>query len=196
MTLGLTGGYCAGKDAVAAILARAGFAIIDVDEVGHEVLQGRRAEVLGAFGPGVAGRDGQVDRRALGRAVFGDESQRAKLEAILHPEMVLRVRERAAAEARAGRDVVVNAAILYRMGLDRMCDAVVFVQARAWRRLLRAMGRDGLSLTQAIQRLASQRDVRLQMSGSGVDTYRVRNDRGLHSLERSVTALVTRLRSR
>ncbi len=196
MVLGLTGSYCAGKDAVAGILARAGFHVIDVDEVGHQVLDDRREEVIAAFGAGIAGPGGTIDRRVLGRRVFADRAARARLEAILHPEMVRRVRALAAAAAGAGRDVVINAAILRRMGLDRDCDAVLFVRSRAWRRLLRAMRRDRLPLAQAAARLASQRGLRLQQCSPGVDTISVRNDRDLHSLQRAVAALLGKLRER
>jgi hypothetical protein len=58
------------------------------------------------------------------------------------------------------------------------------------------MRRDGLPLGRAVARLASQRDVRPQQYGSGVDTYTVRNDRGLPSLERSVGAALGKLRER
>ena len=106
MVLGLTGQYCAGKDAVARILERNGFRVIDVDRVGHEVLEERREEVAAAFGPGVRRADGSIDRRALGRIVFADPAALARHEAIVHPAMVERVRALAAAERAAGRDVL------------------------------------------------------------------------------------------
>jgi len=196
MVLGLTGSCCAGKDAVAGILGRAGFHVIDVDEVGHDVLRDLAGRVVAAFGPEIVESDGSIDRQRLGRIVFADPASRARLEQILHPEMVRRVRAEAARLASARRDIVINAAILQRMGLDEGCDAVLFVRACWWRRLGRAMRRDRLPLGQAIARLASQGDVRPQQYGSGVDTYTVRNDRGLHSLERSVAVVLGKLRER
>jgi len=199
MVLGLTGGYCAGKDAVARILERTGFQVLDVDRIGHEVLEERRAEVAAAFGPGVLRTDGSIDRRALGRIVFADPAALARLEAIVHPAMVERVRARAAAGRAAGRDVAVNAAILRRMGLDRLCDAVLEVRSCLPRRFVRGLRRDRLGPVQVLRRMRSQRpgSRRLNRKTPGVDTYTVRNDRATtRRLELSVDRIVDRLRHR
>ena len=139
MVIGLTGRYCAGKDAVARILGRRGFAVLDVDRIGHEVLEERRDAVAAAFGESVRRADGSIDRRAVGRIVFADPAALALLEGIVHPAMVERVRSLAAVETAAGRDAVVNAALLRHMRLDRYCDAVVEVRARAFRRFFRGL---------------------------------------------------------
>lgn len=206
MVIGLTGAYCAGKDAVARLLERRGYTVIDVDRVGHEALEARRDEVTAAFGPRVARPDGSIDRRALGRIVFADRAALARLESIVHPPMVATVAGLAAAARAAGRDAVVNAAILRRMGLDRLCDAVVEVRAAAWRRFLRGLGRDRLGPWQVLRRMRSQRPGRPAPGGRsgrvygmapGVDTYIVRNDRATtRRLELSVDRLLGRLRRR
>lgn len=199
MVLGLTGRYCAGKDAVARILERRGFRVLDVDRIGHEVLEQRREEAAAAFGPAVRRADGSIDRRQLGRIVFADPAALARLEAIVHPAMVERVRALAAAERAAGRDVAVNAAILRRMGLDGLCDAVCEVRACLPRRFLRAVRRDRLGPLQVLRRMRSQRQTGrgLKRKPPGVDTYIVRNDRATtRRLELSVDRLLERLRHR
>jgi dephospho-CoA kinase len=132
-----------------------------------------------------------VDRKALGRIVFTNAVARARLEAIVHPYMVARVREEI---ARRGGDIVVNAAILHRMGLHRLCGAVVCVTSPFPLRLLRAMRRDRLSLRDAWSRLASQKDICPQKKGRGVDTYTVRNSGSPRSLERHAALLAGKLR--
>jgi dephospho-CoA kinase len=199
MVLGLTGRYCAGKDAAARILERKGFRVIDVDRVGHEVLEERAAEVAAAFGPGVRRADGSIDRRALGRIVFADPSALARHEAIVHPAMVERVRVLAAAERAAGRDAAINAALLRHMGLDRFCDAVLEVRACFPRRFFRGLRRDRLGPVQVLRRMRSQWTGfrRLNRKTPGVDTYTVRNDRATtRRLEHSVDRIVDRLRHR
>jgi dephospho-CoA kinase len=199
MVLGLTGRYCAGKDTAARVLGRRGFRVLDVDAIGHEVLQERCEEVAAAFGPGVRRADGSIDRQALGRIVFADPSALARHEAIVHPAMVERVRVLAAAERAAGRDLAVNAALLRQMGLDRLCDAVLEVRACLPLRILRGLRRDRLGLVQVLQRTRSQRrgSRRLNRKTPGVDTYIVRNDRATtRRLELSVDRLVDRLRHR
>jgi dephospho-CoA kinase len=199
MVLGLTGPYCAGKDAAARVLERRGFRVLDVDAIGHEALEERRDEAAAAFGPGVRRADGSVDRRALGRVVFADPVALARLEAIVHPAMVEKVRALAAAQRAAGRDVAVNAALLRHMGLDGACDAILEVRACFPVRLLRGLRRDRLGLVQVLRRMRSQRSGsrRLNSKSPGVDTYTVRNDRATtRRLELSVDRIVDRLRHR
>jgi dephospho-CoA kinase len=199
MVLGLTGGYCAGKDAAARILERRGFTVIDVDRIGHAVLEQRRDEVAAAFGAGVRRPDGSIDRRALGRIVFADPRALARHEAIVHPAMVERVSALVAAERAAGRDVAVNAALLAAMGLERLCDAVLEVHACFPRRFLRGLRRDRLGPAQVLRRMRSQSRAarRLKRKPPGVDTYTVRNDRAApRRLELSVDRIVDRLRHR
>jgi dephospho-CoA kinase len=191
MIIGLTGRYCAGKDSAARALASRGYRIIDADSISHEVLVDRSFEVIAQFGPGVRAADGGVDRRALGRIVFADPAARARLESIMHPRIVARIRQLLAA---APGDVVINAPLLHRAGLHLICNAVIFVRAPALQRLLRAMRRDSLSLRDAWARIRSQDDVRPQSNGSAVDTYSVPNWGSARALERRIARLDRRLR--
>src|SRR5947209_2647899 len=79
--IGLTGGIGAGKSTVAAFLTELGARVIDADRIGHEVYRPGSegfARVAEAFGPGVVGADGAIDRRALGALVFADPAARAR----------------------------------------------------------------------------------------------------------------------
>jgi dephospho-CoA kinase len=174
---------------VAAILAERGFLVIDVDAVGHRVLREPQARELVAarFGPGVLASDGEVDRRALGRRVFRHRRELPALEAIVHPRMVERVREELAL---ATGPVVLNAAVLFRMGLDRLCGAVLCVRAPWWLRLARARRRDGLGLLQGLRRIASQRGICPKLPGPGVDIYYVDNSGDGNALRERVLRLL------
>jgi dephospho-CoA kinase len=189
--VGLTGKYCAGKDRVARIFAGHGFSVIDVDSLGHEALAARAARIIEIFGRSLANEDGTVNRRALGRIVFGNPAALARLEGVLHPAMVERVKELI---AQMGSDVVVNAAILHHMGLDALCRAVVCVTAPLPLRLLRAMRRDHLPLRDALARITSQKGICPQLNDPGVDTYNVPNRGSGGSLEHRVARLAQRLR--
>jgi len=69
-SIGLTGGYCAGKNEVANILVRYGWNVIDVDKLGHA---GALAGVGAAhkhFWRLYTKKDGGIDRKRLGEIVF------------------------------------------------------------------------------------------------------------------------------
>jgi dephospho-CoA kinase len=191
MVIGLTGRYCAGKGTAAAAFVRLGFTIADADKISHEVLVEKSAEVIKAFGSGVQQPGGGVDRRALGRIVFPDPAAQSRLEGILYPaitEKIMRI------IAESAGPVLIDAPLLQRAGLEKMCDAVVFVRAPALLRLLRAMRRDALSLGDAWTRINAQKDVRPQSIGRGVDTYSVMNWGSVRSLERRVARIVRDVR--
>ncbi len=191
MVIGLTGRYCSGKGTASRAFASHGFRVVDADELSHEVLAEKSVQVIREFGPGSRGPDGEVDRRALGRIVFADPAARARLEAILYPDITERIRRFIAEDDRA---VVINAPLLQRAGLQSLCDALVFVTAPAFIRLFRAMGRDRLSLRDAWRRINAQKDVRPQLNDRVVDTYTVRNWGSMRSLQRRVGRIAAALR--
>jgi dephospho-CoA kinase len=200
MVVGLTGRYCSGKGSAAAAFAALGFGVVDADELSHLVLAERAEQVIREFGPSVraAGSSGSaesaggaVDRRALGRIVFADPEARTRLEGILYPDITERIKRFIAEEK---RDVVINAPLLQRAGLQALCNALVFVTAPALVRCVRAMRRDCLSFRDAWKRINAQKDVRPQLNDRGVDTYIVRNWGSMRSLQRRVERLAADLR--
>jgi dephospho-CoA kinase len=160
LVIGLTGRSCAGKDRFADEFAALGIGVIDVDGLGHGALAAQAVRVAEAFGPQVMAADGSIDRKVLGKIVFGDPSQLKRLEAISHPWMVNECR-RLIAEAKAAGEpaVVLNAALLYRMRLDMLCDAVVFIRVPFYTRYRRAKERDKVSWEAFRAREKAQADV-------------------------------------
>lgn len=158
--IGLTGRSCAGKDQFAREFASLGAKVVDVDRLGHAALSAQTDRVVKAFGDEVLAPDGSVDRKALGKLVFGDPVQLKKLESISHPWMVEECR-RLIAEAR--RDgipaIILNAALLHRMKLDELCDIVVFVKVSFYTRYKRAQGRDHVSWEAFRSREDAQKDI-------------------------------------
>ena len=86
--IGLTGGIGAGKSTVANIFQTLGASVINVDAVGHSVLDQSSNEyldIIETFSEDILNPDGTINRAALGQIVFNSERQLAKLEAITHP---------------------------------------------------------------------------------------------------------------
>ena len=151
MVVGVTGGYCSGKSAACAQFVESGYAHVDVDLIGHEVLEERKEEVARVFGDTVVS-GGRVRRHALARIVFADAERRKTLEEILHPLMVERTRE--ALDTRA--NVVIDAALLIEMRLDAFCDFVIGIEVDREVAVRRGMARDGLTREDAKRRVMSQ----------------------------------------
>jgi dephospho-CoA kinase len=158
LKVGLTGGIGAGKSAVAGYLVSLGAVVIDSDVLAREVVSPGTeglAEVVAAFGPGVLGVDGALDRPALGRAVFGDEAARRRLEAIIHPRVRARSAELAVAAGPAAV-VVHDVPLLVEAGLAASYHLVIVVHAGEATRLARLVRGRGMAEGDARARIAAQ----------------------------------------
>lgn len=86
--LGLTGGIGSGKSSVANFLAKKGAAIIDTDQIAHQITGpdglAIRA-ILQEFGAGFIASDGSLNRSKMRELVFSNPSAKRGLENITHP---------------------------------------------------------------------------------------------------------------
>lgn len=96
----VTGGIGSGKSTVTRLAAASGFATIDADRVGHDVLAGPARAAVANRWPEVMADDGYVNRKALGAIVFSDRTQLKELEAITHPLISDELRYRMASSTR------------------------------------------------------------------------------------------------
>ena len=174
MRIGLTGGIASGKSTVARKLEQLGAFTIDADVLARDVValgtEGLKA-VVARFGNSVLAADGSLDRSALARVIFADPQARADLYAIIHPL----VRERAAeleAAAPVGAVVVHVIPLLVETGQQDRFDAVVVVDTTVEEQLRRLTRRDGLTQTEAEQRVAAQasREERLGAATHVIDS--------------------------
>ena len=160
LVIGLTGGIGAGKSTVAGLLAGRGAAVIDVDELGREVLASggaARDGVIARFGQAVVGVDGEIDRAALAATVFADDRALADLTSISHPAINALLADRLAELDRArARVVVLDMAVLVESQLGRgLYDTVVVVEA-PWSLRLRRLLTRGISEQEAVARRDAQ----------------------------------------
>ncbi len=157
--IGLTGPIGAGKDSVAKILADQGAIIIDADAIGHQLLENESPvsrQITKAFGSTIKQRDGSVNRKKLGKIVFSDPEKLSKLNQLTHPAIFEKISAQTAFDKEGGRKLsVINAALLFEIGLDLLCDQIWLVEAPAKLRLARLM-KKGLSKKDALLRIAIQ----------------------------------------
>lgn len=190
--VGLTGGIGAGKSEVSRRLGELGALIIDADRLAREaVAPGTpgHAGVVAEFGTGILQEDGELDRAALGRVVFGDPQRLAALNALVHP----RVAELSAAlEEAAGEDAVVvhDVPLLAENGLAPLFDTVVVVDASPATQLDRLVRLRGMTEEDARARMAAQadREQRLAVADLVID-----NDGPLDALQPQVLDVWRRL---
>ena len=88
----LSGGIGSGKSFVSEALRTKGIAVFDADKAGHEVLEpdGEAFEQDPKRWPEVV-EDWRINRRALGRIVFGNAQLLAELKSYTHPAIRARL---------------------------------------------------------------------------------------------------------
>jgi dephospho-CoA kinase len=161
--IGLTGGIGSGKSTVSGFLAELGAVIVDADKVGHELLHPdteTAKRVIAAFGQDIVRPNGEVDRGRLGEKVFNNPEALKQLNAIVHPALFQRLRERLE-ELREGgaKVVVVEAAIMIEAGWQVLADEVWVTLAPEDTVVERLTANKGLSEAQVRARIRSQMPV-------------------------------------
>ena len=79
-----------GKSTAAKILVKGGVSVVDSDELARQVVEpGQPAldEIIDQFGDGFIDSAGRLDRTKMAQQVFGNDTVREQLEAIIHPRV-------------------------------------------------------------------------------------------------------------
>lgn len=158
--IGLTGGSGSGKSAIAKQLEALGAVWIDCDKLGHEVYQPDAAayhRVLEEFGSDILSEDKTINRRALGRKVFGNQERLKVLTDIVWPEIALLVQKRINQARDEDKQVcVVDAAVLLEAKWQNLVHEVWVTIIPEEEAVLRITERDGVTAEDALRRLQSQ----------------------------------------
>lgn len=180
--IGLVGGIGAGKSAVASAFAGLGCVVADSDREVRAALD--RPEIVREIGSWWGGRvineDGTVNRREVAAIVFADVEERRRLESLLHPLVhAARVEVIRRASADGARAVIVDAPLLFEAGVDRECDAVVFVEASREVRARRVKESRGWDVDELARRESTQMPIEEKRSRSG---YVIVNEGGFDEI--------------
>ncbi len=160
MIIGVTGGIASGKTTVCRIFEQQGALVIDADKIGREVIEQDKevlSQLVAVFGKQILAKDGSLDRRSLGRLAFGNPLAKSKLDEIVHPPLLQRLREKIAQiqKTQPNRTVVVDAALLVEWNILGWFDAIVVVVSRREDQIQRLI-QEGLTFREAQNRIDAQ----------------------------------------
>lgn len=157
--VGITGGIGSGKTLVCGILELLGIPVYYADLEARRLMNEKeelRKGIINALGEEVYS-GGELDRKVMGRKVFGDPGLLDKVNKLVHPHV--------------GEDflkwsegwnnvpyVVEEAAILFESGAWRRVDLSVLIYAPVAMRLKRIAERDGISQEEIELRMKRQMD--------------------------------------
>jgi len=177
--IGLTGGIGSGKSEVARLLTERGAEIIDADLIVRE-LQQPGAEIyekmIELFGSEVVAADKSLDRTAIAKKVFFDESLLKTLNQLVHPVVKRVMNERIESFRDTEKVVILDIPLLVenpREGLD----GVLVVDLDAEIAVKRLVEQRNMSADDARARIAKQatREQRLAIANHVIDNSGDRN---------------------
>ncbi len=193
--IGLTGGIGSGKSTVASFLSELGATIIDSDKIGHEVYQPNTEvwrQIVKSFGEQILTRDNTIDRKKLGEIVFDCPELLKKLTNLVHPAIFQIVTNRIEEARKQGIEVVVlEGAVLFESGGDRLMDEVWTVAMDKDNVIRRVTARSGLSEGQICSRIQTQMSDAERIRRADVVIY---NDGTLENLRVKVKELWDKLK--
>lgn len=160
MRVGITGLMASGKSEVCNYFKRAGYPVLFMDKVGHELLEEKQyiKKLTSVFGSQILDEYGAINRKILSQIVFQDEEKLNILNSILHPEMNKRAIKWMKKEFEQGvKTVIIEAAILFEMQMDSFLDFIVHVKAPQRDIVERVMAKSNKSEAEIIAILKTQK---------------------------------------
>lgn len=186
--IGLTGGVGSGKTSAARIFQELGAAVVDTDEIAHDLTRPGGAAVAAIrseFGADYIATAGGLDRAKMRRLVFTDPAARKTLESILHP--LIRRNSQASIAAAQQPYVLVVVPLLLETGAYRELIArVLVIDCDEQRQIARTMKRSALSSDEVHAIMAAQLP-RAKRLAAADDV--LHNDADLGALRRQAKAL-------
>jgi dephospho-CoA kinase len=155
--LGVTGNIACGKSTVARMFKHKNCLLIDADGLGHKLITagtGVYLKIIKSFGRRILKTDNSVDRERLGKIVFNNQAALAKLNRIIHPELIRQIRQRIRNSNK--KNIILDAALIIEAGLEGVVDKLVVVTCARQKQIARIQKNLGLTRKQAILRMKSQ----------------------------------------
>lgn len=172
--IGVTGGTGGGKTTVTKILEEYGAHIVDADVVARQVVASGCPALSEIEAEWDVVENGILDRKALAKIVFSDESQLHKLNGIVHKYVIEEIKSQL---ADCKEEIfVIDAIALFESGLADLCDVTVAVIADRNVRCERIMARDGLTRDEALMRINAQKNDEFYINSADVVIYNNDND--------------------
>ena len=151
--IGLTGGIGSGKSFVAKGLMRMGFQLYDTESEAKRIIceeASVRQGIINLFGP-QAYQDNRYQTAFVAAQVFENDTKRLALNALVHPAVIADIQKR----TQEGLWVI-ESALLFESGINRICDKTIAVIAPEEIRLQRILLRDKMDIEEARKRIHTQ----------------------------------------
>ncbi len=155
---GLTGGFASGKSFVASIFKKLGAKVIDADRLGHKAIKkgtGAYKRIVTAFGKKILSTDLSINRKVLADIVFADRKEIAKLNSIVHPEIIKGIVKRIGKAAKS-EVLIVDAPLICETNIAGLMNVLIVVKASKSKQVSRCSKKFGMQEKEICERIKQQ----------------------------------------
>ena len=194
IVVGLLGGIGSGKSIAARILQELGADGICLDTAAKRLLgtAAIREKVVREFGKNVLGNGDTIDRRKLAQLVFSNKKNIKRLEAIIHPAVIMKTIEKLN-RTPAGRIFVIDAPLILESGMHHLCDVLIFIDAESKTRLKRAQSAHGWNGEEVKRRQSFQKPLAVKKKAAD---FVVTNNGGIDGLRRQLQKIFRKVQGK
>ncbi len=163
--IGLTGGFGTGKTLAASVFKSLGARVLDADGIARDaVAKGKSAyrKIVRTFGKGILDSSKNIDRRKLAAVVFADEDALKRLNRIVHPAVIAKIKSGIRKSASRGI-VVVDAPLLIEANLAGIADVLVVVTCSRREQIKRCMRKFRMEKRDVLRRIGSQIPIKMKV---------------------------------
>lgn len=187
LKIGLTGGIGSGKSTVCKIFSEFGVPVIDADIIAHSLVRpGMPAleEIAKTFGKELISNDGTLDRKKIRDQIFANDTERKKLENILHPAVYKEISVQV--ENINSKYCIISIPLLIETDASDTVDRILVIDVPRELQLQRASNRDKTNKSDIKSIIDSQisREDRLAAADDIVN-----NDGNIENLHRQISGL-------
>ena len=189
LIIGMTGGIGSGKSEASKIFASLNIEVIDLDKISKEITEKNQEaiqEIKNLFGQSLFNKENELDRKKLRDMIFSDKNLKIKLENILHPKILVKVKKKLSVFSDEPY-VVIDIPLLFETNqYVPLISRTLVIDCELSNQIERARKRDGMEIAM-VQSIISQQVDRNTRIQRGDDV--ILNDSSIESLEDSIKKL-------
>ncbi|MBN2543848.1 dephospho-CoA kinase [bacterium] len=158
LIVGITGSIGTGKTTVCQIFKELGAYLIDADVLGHQLLEKKniKSKLIKTFSDKILDENKKICRDKLAEIVFEDKKELKKLDELVHPSLIKKIKKEIENLKETGFPgiVVIDAALIYKWDIFDELDYLIVVDAPIWHRTKRLTKKRHYSDEQADKRIS------------------------------------------
>lgn len=158
LKIAITGGIGSGKSQFAGFIQEMGYMVIDADNAAKQLLtedENIKKKIVLAFGAESYNEHG-LNTRYLSENVFQDPENVKKINSIVHPAVIGKIKSLMDRELTNKDLVFVEAALIFEAGMEDLFDYVALISADENLRIERSMKRDDTDKEEIMRRMENQ----------------------------------------